>query len=29
MKLVSVNIGLPREVIWQGQPITTAILKSP
>ncbi len=29
MKLVSVNIGLPREVIWKGRSITTGIFKEP
>ena len=29
MKLVSVNIGVPREVKWRGQNITTAIYKNP
>jgi hypothetical protein len=25
MKLVSVNVGLPREVTWHGRNVTTAI----
>ncbi len=29
MELVSVNIGLPREVTWQGRSVTTAIGKQP
>jgi MOSC domain-containing protein YiiM len=29
MKLVSVNVGLPREVEWQGRLVTTGIFKSP
>ena len=29
MKLVSVNIGLPREVMWRGRKTTTAIYKQP
>lgn len=29
MKLVSVNIGLPREVTWHGKNVTTAIFKQP
>jgi MOSC domain-containing protein YiiM len=29
MKIVSLNVGLPREVLWHGQPITTGIFKSP
>lgn len=29
MKLVSVNIGLPREVTWRGRKTTTAIYKQP
>jgi MOSC domain-containing protein YiiM len=29
MKLVSVNVGLPREVQWRGRSITTGIFKSP
>ena len=29
MKLVSVNVGLPREVTWKGNPVTTAIFKEP
>lgn len=29
LKLVSVNVGLPREVIWKGRSITTGIFKEP
>jgi MOSC domain-containing protein YiiM len=29
MKLVCVNIGLPREVTWRGKKVTTAIYKQP
>jgi MOSC domain-containing protein YiiM len=29
MKLVSVNIGLPREVPWHGRTVTTGIFKQP
>lgn len=29
MKLVSVNVGLPREVTWRGEQTTTAIYKQP
>jgi len=29
MKLVSVNTGMPREVIWHGKSITTGIYKEP
>ncbi len=29
MKVVSVNVGLPREVIWKGRSITTGIFKEP
>jgi MOSC domain-containing protein YiiM len=29
MKLVSVNAGLPREVTWDGKPVTTSIWKEP
>jgi hypothetical protein len=29
MKLVSVNIGLSREVTWRGRNTTTAIYKQP
>ncbi len=29
MKLVSVNIGLPREVIWHDRSVTTGIFKEP
>lgn len=27
LQVVSVNVGLPREVIWKGQPVTTGIFK--
>ncbi|HEY2091866.1 MAG TPA: MOSC domain-containing protein [Thermoanaerobaculia bacterium] len=29
MKVVSVNVGLPREVTWQGQTVRTSIYKDP
>ncbi|MBD0364206.1 MAG: MOSC domain-containing protein, partial [Coleofasciculus sp. C3-bin4] len=29
MKLISVNVGLPREVTWKGKTVTTGILKEP
>ena len=29
MKVLSVNVGLPREVLWRGKPITTGIYKEP
>jgi MOSC domain-containing protein YiiM len=29
MKLVSVNTGLPREVVWHGRSVTTGIFKQP
>jgi MOSC domain-containing protein YiiM len=29
MKLVSVNVGLPREVMWHGNSVTTGIFKEP
>src|SRR5262245_18258412 len=29
MKLLSVNTGLPRDVLWQGRTVTTAIFKEP
>ena len=29
MKLVSVNVGLPREVTWYGRIVTTGIFKEP
>jgi hypothetical protein len=29
VKLVSVNVGLPREVIWKGKPVTTGFFKAP
>ena len=29
MRLLSVNCGLPREVIWQGRNVTTSIYKAP
>jgi hypothetical protein len=29
MKVVSVNTGLPREVIWHGISVTTGIFKEP
>src|SRR4051812_20438322 len=29
MRVVSVNVGLPREVIWKGRRVTTGIYKEP
>ncbi len=29
MKIVSLNCGLPREVVWQGMDVTTSIYKEP
>lgn len=29
LKLVSVNVGLPREVTWKGKTVTTGIFKAP
>ena len=29
MRVASVNVGLPREVLWHGKPITTGIWKEP
>jgi MOSC domain-containing protein YiiM len=29
MKLISVNVGLPREVVWRGTSVTTGIFKEP
>ena len=29
MKILSVNVGLPREVTWQGKAVTTGIFKEP
>jgi MOSC domain-containing protein YiiM len=29
MKIISLNVGLPREVTWHGQPVTTGIFKEP
>src|SRR5580704_10979121 len=29
MKIVSVNVGRPRLVLWKGSPVSTAIFKSP
>ena len=29
MKILSVNVGLPREVAWQGKVVTTGIFKEP
>jgi MOSC domain-containing protein YiiM len=29
MKIVSLNVGLPREVIWQGKAVATGIFKEP
>ena len=29
MKLISINVGQPREVMWQGKKVTTGIFKEP
>ena len=29
MRLLSLNVGLPREVVWHGQPVGTGIFKQP
>ena len=29
MKILSVNVGLPKEVTWQGKLVTTGIFKEP
>jgi MOSC domain-containing protein YiiM len=29
MRVLSVNCGLPREVVWHGTPVTTSIFKAP
>jgi hypothetical protein len=29
MKIVSVNVGLPREAVWKGITVRTAIFKEP
>lgn len=29
MKIVSLNVGMPREVMWHGRAVTTGIFKSP
>jgi MOSC domain-containing protein YiiM len=29
MKIVSVNVSLPREVVWKGMRVQTAIFKEP
>jgi MOSC domain-containing protein YiiM len=29
MRVLSVNVGLPREVTWRGKPVTTSIFKAP
>jgi MOSC domain-containing protein YiiM len=29
MKVISVNVGLPRQIEWQGKQVTTSIFKSP
>jgi MOSC domain-containing protein YiiM len=29
MRVLSVNVGLPREVLWRGKPLTTGIWKEP
>jgi MOSC domain-containing protein YiiM len=29
VELISISVGLPRQVTWQGKPVTTAIFKEP
>ncbi|HSC45657.1 MAG TPA: MOSC domain-containing protein [Candidatus Acidoferrum sp.] len=29
MKIVSLNVGMPRESLWHGRPVTTGIFKAP
>src|SRR3954452_17989928 len=29
VRIVSVNVGLPREVVWQGMTVSTGIFKEP
>lgn len=29
MRLISLNVGLPQEVLWRGKPVVTAIFKTP
>src|ERR1043166_9066765 len=29
MKIVSLNVGMPREVLWHGRTVTTGIFKAP
>jgi MOSC domain-containing protein YiiM len=29
VRVLSVNVGLPREVVWRGKPVTTGIYKEP
>ncbi len=29
MRLISVNVGSPRDVVWRGEVVSTAIAKSP
>ena len=29
MRVLSVNVGVPREVAWRGKPVTTGIFKEP
>ena len=29
MRVISVSVGLPREVVWHGQPVLTSIFKTP
>jgi MOSC domain-containing protein YiiM len=29
MRIISVNVGLPRDIIWQGKTVTTGIFKDP
>src|SRR5271166_6395463 len=29
MRIISVNVGLPREIVWREMPVRTAIFKAP
>ena len=29
MRIVSVNVGMPRDVVWQGRTVRTGIFKEP
>jgi len=29
MKIISLNVGLPRDVLWHGRIVTTGIFKEP